>query len=80
MRLVLFQMAETSETLPGLLTDRGVVGIADAVPMAATPQATMTTIIDEFDRLRPALERLAREGRATPLPDVRRLRESSAQH
>src|SRR5262249_53318792 len=33
--------------------------------MGATPQATMTGIIDGFDRLSPALARLAREGEAT---------------
>jgi 2-keto-4-pentenoate hydratase/2-oxohepta-3-ene-1,7-dioic acid hydratase in catechol pathway len=70
-RLVLFQTAGNAETVPGLLTDRGVVSIADAVPAGATPQATMVGIIDGFDRLRPALERAAREGRATPLADVR---------
>src|SRR5437667_191173 len=57
--------------MPGLLTDRGVVSIADAVPAGAAPQATMTGIIDNFDRLRPSLERLAREGKAVPASDVR---------
>jgi 2-keto-4-pentenoate hydratase/2-oxohepta-3-ene-1,7-dioic acid hydratase in catechol pathway len=72
-RLVLFQTTGRADVLPGLLTDNGVVNIADAVPNAATPQATMTTIIDEFERLRPALERRARDGDATPLSDVRLL-------
>ena len=31
----------------------------------------MTGIIDNFDRLRPALERLARDGQALPIADVR---------
>src|SRR5438552_7349922 len=31
----------------------------------------MTGIIDDFDRLRPALERLARDGKALPIADVR---------
>ena len=73
MRLVLFQTTGRADVLPGLLTDNGVVNIADAVPNAATPQATMTTIIDEFERLRPALERRARDGDVAPLSDVRLL-------
>jgi 2-keto-4-pentenoate hydratase/2-oxohepta-3-ene-1,7-dioic acid hydratase in catechol pathway len=70
-KLVLFQTSGSETVLPGVLTERGVVGVADAVPVGATPQATMTGIIDGFDRLRPALERLARDGRAAPLADVR---------
>src|SRR5437667_9244671 len=66
----MFQLAGKPDAMPGLLTHRGVVSIADAVPAGATPQATMTGIIDGFDRLRPALERLAREGRAIPASDT----------
>jgi len=69
-KLVLFQ-AMTGEVLPGVLTERGVVDIADAVPRGHTPQATMQGIIDGFDGLRPALERLANERDALPLSDVR---------
>ena len=53
MKLVTFQTVGKPELLPGLFTDRGVVSIADAVPAGATPTATMTGIIDNFDRLRP---------------------------
>jgi 2-keto-4-pentenoate hydratase/2-oxohepta-3-ene-1,7-dioic acid hydratase in catechol pathway len=56
---------------PGLLTDRGVVNIADVAPLAHTPQATMEALIDHYDELRPALERTAREGQAQSLDDVR---------
>src|SRR5438128_148038 len=66
----MFQLAGKPDAMPGLLTDRGVVSIADAVPAGAAPQATMTGIIDNFDRLRPSLERLAREGKAIPASDV----------
>src|SRR6267142_4215953 len=59
-KLVTFQIAGKPDLLPGLFTDRGVVSLADAVPAGAFPDATMTGIIDNFDRLRPALERLAR--------------------
>jgi 2-keto-4-pentenoate hydratase/2-oxohepta-3-ene-1,7-dioic acid hydratase in catechol pathway len=69
MKLVLFQRPDDHAVLPGLLTDRGVVGIADAVPLSDTPQLTMQGIIDGFEPLRPALERLARDGR--PIPDAR---------
>src|SRR5262249_21361384 len=70
-KLVTFQIAGQSDLLPGLFTDRGVVSLADAVPLGATPTATMTGIIDSFDRLRPALEKLAQDGKAIPASDVR---------
>ena len=67
MKLALFQAAGKNDILPGLLTERGVVDIADAVKRSYTPQLTMQGIIDDFDRLRPALEQLAAEGKAVPL-------------
>jgi 2-keto-4-pentenoate hydratase/2-oxohepta-3-ene-1,7-dioic acid hydratase in catechol pathway len=70
MKLVLFQTAGT-ETCPGVLTSRGVVSIAGAVPSRHTPQATMEAIIDDFDTLRPDLERLAAGGKALEVGDVR---------
>ena len=70
MRLVLFE-TPGRETRPGLLTERGVVDVAAAAPAAATPQATMQGIIDGFETLRPALERLARTGDARPVEQVR---------
>ncbi len=70
MRLVLFEQPG-QPALPGLLTERGVVSIADVSPLAHTPQATMQALIDGFDGLRPALERKAREGEARPLEAVR---------
>jgi 2-keto-4-pentenoate hydratase/2-oxohepta-3-ene-1,7-dioic acid hydratase in catechol pathway len=71
MKLALFQNAGGGDVLPGLLTDRGVVNIAQAVRPGYTPQLTMQGFIDDFDRLRPALERLAAEGNAMPLDAVR---------
>ena len=71
MRLVLFEPAARRDAVPGLLTERGVVDIAHAVPSGPTPQATMQGVIDTFETLRPALERLAREGAARPLAEVR---------
>jgi 2-keto-4-pentenoate hydratase/2-oxohepta-3-ene-1,7-dioic acid hydratase in catechol pathway len=70
MKLVLFQPRGTGDVVPGLLTDRGVVGIADLVPTGYTPQLTMQGIIDGFEILRPALERRARDGQAVPVADV----------
>ena len=69
MKLVLFQ-TDKSEVLPGLLTDRGVVSISDAVKLSYTPQLTMEGIIDNFENLRPALERLATQGDPMPLDAV----------
>ncbi|HEY7648112.1 MAG TPA: fumarylacetoacetate hydrolase family protein [Methylomirabilota bacterium] len=71
MKLVLFQPPGSREVGPGLLTDRGVVSVADLVPAGHTPQLTMQGLIDRFDALRPALERRARDGEAQPLTAVR---------
>ena len=71
MKLVLFQTKGAAAVRPGLLTERGVVSIADTVPAGHSPQATMVNLIDGFERLRPALEKRAREGEATPLAEVR---------
>jgi 2-keto-4-pentenoate hydratase/2-oxohepta-3-ene-1,7-dioic acid hydratase in catechol pathway len=71
LKLVLFQTAGKGEVLPGLLTERGVVSIAGAVQASYTPQLTMQGIIDNFEALRPALEKLAAQGEAAPLASVR---------
>jgi 2-keto-4-pentenoate hydratase/2-oxohepta-3-ene-1,7-dioic acid hydratase in catechol pathway len=73
MKLVLFDKpgAGVGEVLPGLLTGRGVVSIADVVPAGHTPQLTMQGIIDRFDAVRPALERRARDGEPLALSTVR---------
>lgn len=71
MRLVLFQTTPSAEILPGALTDRGVVDISAAVQKSYTPQLTMQGIIDQFERLRPVLEKLAGHGAALPLDTVR---------
>jgi 2-keto-4-pentenoate hydratase/2-oxohepta-3-ene-1,7-dioic acid hydratase in catechol pathway len=67
-KLALFQKG--SDVLPGVITGRGVVDVADLVPRGATPQLTMSGIIDGFERLRPALERRAQDGAAMPLENV----------
>jgi len=70
MRLVLYEQAG-SGVVPGLLSETGVVSIGDSVPLGHTPQSTMQGIIDDFDRLRPSLERLLDVREAIPLADVR---------
>ena len=70
MKLVLFQSAANGEVAPGLMTDRGVVDISGAVKKGHTPQLTMQGIIDDFDGLKPALEKLAAEGKAVPAGQV----------
>ncbi|HEY1363117.1 MAG TPA: fumarylacetoacetate hydrolase family protein [Xanthobacteraceae bacterium] len=71
MKLALFEARGGGEVLPGLLTERGIVGIAGEVKLGHTPQLTMQGIIDDFERLRPALQRLAAGGQAVPLDAVR---------
>jgi len=70
MKLVLFQTGGTGEITPGLLTDRGVVSIAKYVKKSYTPQLTMNGIIDDYDKLKPALERAAASDDAVPLSSV----------
>jgi 2-keto-4-pentenoate hydratase/2-oxohepta-3-ene-1,7-dioic acid hydratase in catechol pathway len=70
-KFVLFDDADHRAMVPGLLTEGGVVSIADIAPPGFTPQLTMQGIIDGFDALRPLLARRAQEGRARPLSDVR---------
>jgi 2-keto-4-pentenoate hydratase/2-oxohepta-3-ene-1,7-dioic acid hydratase in catechol pathway len=72
-KLVLFQPATGADAdiVPGVLTDRGVVDISAGVKKSHTPQLTMQGIIDDFDALRPALEKLARDADALPLDKVR---------
>src|SRR5262245_35036066 len=71
MKLALFQPPGAADIVPGVLTDRGVVSIADAVPRDHTPQLTMQGIIDHFEALRSTLERRARETAPIPLANVR---------
>lgn len=69
MKLALFEHA--AGIRPGIVTERGLVDISRAVTASFTPQLTMQGIIDDFERLRPALEKLARDDDALPLDKVR---------
>jgi 2-keto-4-pentenoate hydratase/2-oxohepta-3-ene-1,7-dioic acid hydratase in catechol pathway len=71
MKLVLFQHHDSPAPRPGLFTDRGVVDISGAVRPNHTPQLVMEGVIDDFDKLRPALETLAATAPALPLSSVR---------
>src|SRR3954469_4791406 len=64
MKLVLFQQNDAGPQLPGLLTERGVVDISTAVRPNYTPQLVMEGLIDDFDKLRPTLEQMARTATA----------------
>jgi 2-keto-4-pentenoate hydratase/2-oxohepta-3-ene-1,7-dioic acid hydratase in catechol pathway len=68
MKLVIYRQGD--ETLPGVLTERGVVGVAGAVGPHGSAQQSMCAIIDRFDDLRPELENLAEQGPALPLGTV----------
>lgn len=71
MKFVLFREKSESELAPGLLTDRGVVPIGDLVRKGHGPQQTMQNLIDDFDELRPELERGASSGPASALDQVK---------
>jgi 2-keto-4-pentenoate hydratase/2-oxohepta-3-ene-1,7-dioic acid hydratase in catechol pathway len=70
MKLVLMQ-DERGLIVPGVLTEGGVVDISSTVQPAVTPQRTMESLIDAFDELRPAIERIVREQQPRPLDSVR---------
>ena len=76
MRLVLFEGPGAGRGIrPGVLIAAGVVDVSSATAalVAHSPQHLMEQIIDHFEALRPAFERLA--GSALPVPlDVVRLR------
>jgi 2-keto-4-pentenoate hydratase/2-oxohepta-3-ene-1,7-dioic acid hydratase in catechol pathway len=76
MRLVLFEGPGAGRGVrPGVLTDAGVVDVSSATAgiTSYSPQHLMEQVIDSFDDLRPAFERLAAS--ALPLPmDAVRLR------
>jgi len=73
MKLVLFQPKSGNEILPGLMTARGVVNIAKLVKPGHTPELTMEGIIDDFERLRPALAEANASAPAIALDSVRLL-------
>ncbi len=76
MRLVLFEGPGAGRGIrPGVMTEAGVVDVAAATETLAahSPQHLMEQIIDHFEALRPAFERLVASSLPLPL-DVLRLR------
>jgi 2-keto-4-pentenoate hydratase/2-oxohepta-3-ene-1,7-dioic acid hydratase in catechol pathway len=69
----MFQTSAKKPVEPGLITDRGVVSIAAATKRVAghSPTEWMIGIIDNFTKLKPALTKLAKSGKAVPLNKVR---------
>ena len=62
MKLGLFEGPGSGRGIrPGVVTDEEIVDVSSATAHLAahSPQQLMTTIIDHFDELRPAFERLA---------------------
>jgi len=72
-KLVLFQTLPNAEIRPGVIADSAVVDISAVVNKSHTPQLTMQGIIDNFEHLRPALEKLVRESTGLPIDQVRLL-------
>jgi len=73
MKLVVYQANPHAAMLPGVLTGRGVVGVAEVVRAFSghTAQETMQAIIDNFDQLRPVLEQVTSQAEAMPLDSIR---------
>jgi 2-keto-4-pentenoate hydratase/2-oxohepta-3-ene-1,7-dioic acid hydratase in catechol pathway len=71
MKLGLFSDVSDPVVRPGVITDAGIVDASAVIPPARTPQRTMETIIDNFESLRPALQRIAVDNRARSLDQVR---------
>jgi 2-keto-4-pentenoate hydratase/2-oxohepta-3-ene-1,7-dioic acid hydratase in catechol pathway len=69
MKLVLFE--RDSRVAPGALVDDAVVDLDVHVPAAATPQVRMEALINDFDSLRPTLERAIQSGDRLPIDSVR---------
>jgi 2-keto-4-pentenoate hydratase/2-oxohepta-3-ene-1,7-dioic acid hydratase in catechol pathway len=76
LKLVLFTTIAATDTTtarPGLLTERGIVDASAVVKGSYTPQLTMEGWIDNFEALRPQLERLLAAAPAIPAEQVKLL-------
>ena len=74
MRIGLFEGPGAGHGIrPGVLTDQGIVDVSSAAAHLAahSPQHLMAQIIDHFDEVRPAFERLADSAAPLPLDAVR---------
>lgn len=73
MKLVLFSINPELTPRPGLWTERGIVDVSSVVAAGHTPQLTMQNFIDQFEQLKPALERLQASAPAIAPEHVRLL-------
>ncbi len=71
MKLALFSERGGDQLRPAILTETGVIDVSSVVPPSRRSQRTMEFLIDNFDTLRSALERLASTGEPRPLDAVR---------
>ena len=71
MKLVLFERKQSIQA--GLLTEAGVIPFGVLQPAGNDGQAIMKQIIDRFEDLRPALEKLSADGEVLPLDQLRLL-------
>jgi 2-keto-4-pentenoate hydratase/2-oxohepta-3-ene-1,7-dioic acid hydratase in catechol pathway len=71
MKLALFSERGGDQVRPAILTETGVIDVSSVVSPARRSQRTMEFLIDNFDTLKSALERLASSGEARPLDAVR---------
>ena len=72
MKFVLYQLADDTPR-PGILTERGIVGLRGIVQEDYTPQLSMQRLIETYDVRRDAFEKLALNGDAVPVDRVRLL-------
>jgi 2-keto-4-pentenoate hydratase/2-oxohepta-3-ene-1,7-dioic acid hydratase in catechol pathway len=72
-KLVVWEQPVSRAPSLGLLTGRGVVSLAELTGAAATAQAAVQQVIDQFAALRPQLEDRAAQAEALPLESVRLL-------
>lgn len=73
MRLVLFKGPSSEDARPGIIEERGVIDIGSVVPIDSAPQLTMQGLIDNFERLRPQIEKAANAADPVLLERVRLL-------
>jgi 2-keto-4-pentenoate hydratase/2-oxohepta-3-ene-1,7-dioic acid hydratase in catechol pathway len=73
MRLVLFRRPSSEDIRPGVIHERSVIDIGSVLPTNSTPQLTMQRLIDDFERLRPKIEKAANAAEPVPLAGVRLL-------
>jgi 2-keto-4-pentenoate hydratase/2-oxohepta-3-ene-1,7-dioic acid hydratase in catechol pathway len=72
LKLVLFTTGD-SAARAGIWVRDGIIDASSVVPSGPTPQMTMTELIDDYDRLKPAFDALIASVTPQPIGDVRLL-------